>query len=203
LAWNIGVASGTTCNAAMALGIDDFSLKCELPKIPASQHYIFVNDMTGWDALGLYAWGDSELFGAWPGEASVGDSIVGGANWKVFLLNTDGGSYNLIFNNWNNGLQLPDYSIVANCDYFFTITSSEVTETTATLIESVFNETPAFDMKGSLVSFPGVITVYNINGQAVASGDKNLDIQHLDRGIYIMQGRSDKQTITIKIAKGE
>ena len=110
----------------MALSIDDFSISGELPKIPASQHYIFVNDKTGWDALGLYAWGDSELFGAWPGEASVGDSIVGGFNYKVFLLDTNGGNYHLIFNNWNNGLQLPDYDIVADRDYYFTVTAQTV-----------------------------------------------------------------------------
>ena len=126
LAWNISVASGDAAQGAMALGIDDFSISGELPKIPASQHYIFVNDQTGWDALGLYAWGDSELFGAWPGEASVGDSIVCGFSYKVFLLDTDGGNYHLIFNNWNNGLQLPDYDIVADRDYYFTVTAQSV-----------------------------------------------------------------------------
>ena len=126
LAWNISVASGDAAQGAMALGIDDFSISGELPKIPASQHYIFVNDQTGWDALGLYAWGDSELFGAWPGEASVGDSIVSGFSYKVFLLDTDGGNYHLIFNNWNNGLQLPDYDIVADRDYYFTVTAQSV-----------------------------------------------------------------------------
>ena len=126
LAWNISVASGDAAQGAMALSIDDFSISGELPKIPASQHYIFVNDKTGWDALGLYAWGDSELFGAWPGEASVGDSIVSGFNYKVFLLDTNGGNYHLIFNNWNNGLQLPDYDIVADRDYYFTVTAQTV-----------------------------------------------------------------------------
>ena len=126
LAWDISVASGDAAQGAMALSIDDFSIKGELPKIPASQHYIFVNDLTGWDALGLYAWGDSELFGAWPGEASVGDSIINGFNYKVFLLDTNGGNYHLIFNNWNNGLQLPDYDIVADRDYYFTVTTQSV-----------------------------------------------------------------------------
>ena len=126
LAWNISVASGDAAQGAMALSIDDFAISGELPKIPTSQHYIFVNDQTGWDALGLYAWGDSELFGAWPGEASVGDSIVGGVDYKVFLLDTNSGNYHLIFNNWNNGLQMPDYDIVADRDYYFTVTAQAV-----------------------------------------------------------------------------
>jgi len=199
LAWNISVASGDAAQGAMALGIDEFAISGELPKIPASQHYIFVNDLTGWDALGLYAWGDSELFGAWPGEASVGDSIVGGTTYKVFLLDTNGGSYHLIFNNWNNGVQLPDYDIVANRDYYFTITSSEVTEVQATVVENVIDVAPAIQLRGAAVTYPGTITVYNVNGQMVASGSDTVGLEHLSRGIYIVQGRSGSHLSTIKV----
>ena len=202
LAWNITVASGTAAQGAMALGIDDFAISGELPKIPASQHYIFVNDLTGWDALGLYAWGDSELFGAWPGEASVGDSIVNGVEYKVFLLDANSGSYHLIFNNWNNGLQLPDYDIVADRDYFFTITGSEVSETQATVIENVFEAAPMMQIRNKMVTYPGTITVYNIGGQAVASGKDAVGLQHLSHGIYILQGRSGSHVETLKIAIG-
>ena len=199
LAWNIGVASGTTCNAAMALGIDNFTLSGELPRIPVAQHYIFVDDQTGWDALGLYAWGDSELFGAWPGEASVGDSIVNGVNYKVFLLDTNSGNYHLIFNNWNNGLQLPDYDIVADRDYFFTITASDVSEHSATVVETIIDVTPKIITRGNTAIYPGAITVYNINGQAVANGKEAISLQHLSRGIYIIQGRSGSNVDTIKV----
>lgn len=199
LAWNIGVASGTTCNAAMALGIDNFTLSGELPKIPVAQHYIFVDDQTGWDALGLYAWGDSELFGAWPGEASVGDSIVNGVNYKVFLLDANSGNYHLIFNNWNNGLQLPDYDIVANRDYFFTITASSVSEHNATVVENIFDAAPRMITRGNVAIYPGAITVYNINGQVVANGKDTISLQHLSRGIYIIQGRSGSNVDTIKV----
>lgn len=199
LAWNIGVASGTTCNAAMALGIDNFTLSGELPKIPVAQHYIFVDDQTGWDALGLYAWGDSELFGAWPGEASVGDSIVNGVNYKVFLLDANSGNYHLIFNNWNNGLQLPDYDIIANRDYFFTITASSVSEHNATVVENIIDAAPRMITRGNVAIYPGAITVYNINGQVVANGNDTISLQHLSRGIYIIQGRSGSNVDTIKV----
>ena len=200
LAWNISVASGTAAQGAMALGIDDFTIRGELPKIPASQHYIFVDDQTGWDALGLYAWGDSELFGAWPGEASVGDSIVGGTNYKVFLLDTNSGNYHLIFNNWNNGVQLPDYDIVANRDYYFTITSTTVTEDQTTVVESITDGAPAIQVHGKMVTYPGAITVYNVNGQVVATGKETVGLQSLSRGIYILQGRSGSHVDTIKLA---
>ncbi len=202
LAWNISVASGDAAQGAMALGIDDFSIQGELPKIPASQHYIFVNDQTGWDALGLYAWGDSELFGAWPGEASVGDSIVNGTNYKVFLLDTNGGSYHLIFNNWNNGLQLPDYDIVADRDYYFTIVADGVVEDQATVVESFADAEPMIQLQGAVAAYPGALTVYNINGQEVANGKNTVSLSHLSRGIYILQGRNGSHVSTIKVAIG-
>ena len=163
---------------------------------------IFVDDLTGWDALGLYAWGDSELFGAWPGEASVGDSIVDGTNYKVFLLDTDGGNYHLIFNNWNNGLQLPDYDIVADRDYFFTITSNEVIEVATSVIETVDEATPMIQVCGQVATYPGSITAYNMNGQTVARGKNTLSLQHLPRGIYILQGRNGSHVQTIKVVIG-
>ena len=202
LAWNISVASGDAAQGAMALGIDDFTITGELPKIPASRHYIFVNDLTGWDALGLYAWGDSELFGAWPGEASVGDSIVAGVMYKVFLLDTHGGNYHLIFNNWNNGLQLPDYDIVADRDYYFTITDSEVIENQATILESVIESAPMIQVCGKVATYPGAIVVYSINGQVVASGKDAVGLQHLSRGVYILQGRNGSHVETIKVTIG-
>ncbi|MBQ9575576.1 MAG: hypothetical protein IJV11_01725 [Muribaculaceae bacterium] len=202
LAWNISVASGTAAQGAMALGIDDFTISGELPKIPASRHYVFVNDQTGWDALGLYAWGDSELFGSWPGEASVGDSIVGGTLYKVFLLDTEGGNYHLIFNNWNNGLQLPDYDIVANRDYYFTITGSEVVENQATVVENVVDAVSKLCVSSAMVTYPGAITVYNVNGVAVARGTGNVDVHHLSRGIYIVQGRNGSHVETAKVTIG-
>ena len=201
LAWNISVASGDAAQGAMALAIDDFTIRGELPRIPASQNYIFVNDLTGWDALGLYAWGDSELFGAWPGEASVGDSIIAGVNYKVFLLDTNGGNYHLIFNNWNNGKQLPDYDIVANRDYYFSITESEAVEVSpSTIIEKVLDNAPVLQVRGREVTYSGAITVYNLNGQAVAGGRDGVSLNHLSSGIYIIQGRSGSSLDTIKVA---
>ena len=200
LAWNISVASGTAAQGAMALAIDEFAISGELPRIPASQHYIFVNDQTGWDALGLYAWGDSELFGAWPGEASVGDSIVNGTNYKVFLLDANSGNYHLIFNNWNNGLQLPDYDITADRDYFFVITADGVTVDQATVVENVVDEGPMIAVRDKVATYPGAITVYNMGGQRVATGKDAVGLQHLPRGIYILQGRCGSHVSTIKVA---
>ncbi len=200
LAWNISLATGDAAQGAMALGIDDFAISGELPKIPASQHYIFVNDLTGWDALGLYAWGDGELFGAWPGEASVGDSIVNGVNYKVFLLDANSGNYHLIFNNWNNGVQLPDYDIVADRDYYFTITADNVSEVQATIIENVLDANPTMIVHDKVATYPGSIIVYNMSGQMVATGRDAVGLKHLSPGIYILQGRCGSNVATLKLA---
>ena len=165
LAWNISVDSGDNAAGAQVLAIDNVTLSGSLPTIPAAKHYIFAEDKTGWDALGLYAWGDSELFGAWPGEAVVGDSIVGGVNYKVFLLDTEGGNYHLIFNNWNNGSQLPDYDIVANRDYYFRLENGVATEVVP-LIYSEFD----INMDGN-VNVGDVAAIYAV----ILGGTDNAD----------------------------
>ena len=204
LAWNITVASGDAANAAMAIGIDDFSLSGELPTIPASNYYIYVDDQTGWDALGLYAWGDSELFGAWPGEASVGEVEINDSKtlYKVFLLDTEGGNYNLIFNNWNNGKQLDDYNIIASRDYYFRIDESGVTELdVVSVVENVADSKTPIVMKGNTVSFPGMIEVYSVNGQMIARGSNSLSLDNLTKGVYIVRASNGNQVSTLKVAK--
>ncbi|MBP5560872.1 MAG: hypothetical protein J6X70_03615, partial [Muribaculaceae bacterium] len=174
LAWNISVASGTAAASAMALAIDDFSISADLPKIPVAKHYVYAEDKTGWDALGLYAWGDSELFGAWPGEAVVGETTINGIDYKVFLLDVEGGNFHLIFNNWNNGSQLPDYDIVADRDYYFTLSATAATE-----VDPATYGVLKGDVNGDgVVSGADVTALYNVllddatpNGGADVNGD--------------------------------
>ena len=45
---------------------------------------IFVIDNTGWDALALYAWGDAEIFGGWPGIQATGTINIGGVQYQYF-----------------------------------------------------------------------------------------------------------------------
>lgn len=128
LAWNISTASGDACNAAMALAIDNFSISGSLPEVPVAEHYIYVIDNTGWASLGLYAYGDSEFYGAWPGQIVIDQREIDGKTYKVFPLDTNTGNYTLIFNNWNNGKQTPDYPITANRDFYFEIDANTVKE---------------------------------------------------------------------------
>jgi len=158
LAWNISTASGDACNAAMALAIDNFSISGSLPEIPVAEHYIYAIDKTGWASLGLYAYGDSEFYGAWPGQTVIDEREINGQTYKVFPLDTNTGNYNLIFNNWNNGKQAPDYTIVANRDFYFEVTETSVREIDPfTAIDDVATDPDAFPVE-----------YYNLQGMKVA-----------------------------------
>ena len=91
---------------------------------------IYVDDQTGWDVLQLYAWGDGETFGGWPGATSTTET-VDDKEYKVFTVAADkfGASCNLIFNNkvGEEGVQLKDYHVNADQDFFLTVTAEGVT----------------------------------------------------------------------------
>ena len=74
---------------------------------------ILVNNKTDWDAISLYAYGDAEAFGGWPGATPVGFEEVKGVKYTVFGLPAEmaGKTLNLIFNNNNGGKQLADFAI--------------------------------------------------------------------------------------------
>lgn len=141
----------------MALAIDNFSIAGSLPEVPVAEHYIYVIDNTGWASLGLYAYGDSEFYGAWPGQIVIDQREINGKTYKVFPLDTNTGNYTLIFNNWNNGKQTPDYSIIANRDHYFEITESEVKEVD-----------PFSGIDDVNADFNADIEYYNLQGMKVA-----------------------------------
>ena len=169
------MASGTNCASAMALAIDNFKLEAQLPEIPTAKHYIYAIDKTGYDALGLYAWGDGELFGTWPGETWVDEVTIGSDTYKVFLLDAESGNYNLIFNNMNQGKQLPNFAITANRDYYVRLTD-KVEEVTPTGINTIAVDKAADN------------TVYDLQGRKIGFLSSTLTAS-LPKGIYIVNGK--------------
>jgi hypothetical protein len=103
-------------------------------------------------------------------EKTIDDQV-----YKVFLLDAESGSYNLIFNNWNNGLQLPDFNITANRDYYLRVTATEVTEIGGSdgIIETK-------SQQSALVS----PFVYDLLGRKVGTTDSSLP-----KGLYIVNGK--------------
>ena len=92
---------------------------------------VFVYDETGWDALTLYMWGDTNnLNGDWPGMEGTGEQTINGITYKYFDMgeaNTGLGE-NLIFNNAGAGTQLADFAYTIDHDIYLHVTATGVTE---------------------------------------------------------------------------
>lgn len=90
---------------------------------------LYVVDNSGWEDLALYAWGDKELFGAWPGAHAAAEVTWNGVTYKRFdFISTDEGlEEHLIFNNGGNGLQFNGPIINMADRIFMTITDTEAT----------------------------------------------------------------------------
>ena len=107
----------------------------DVPSLPEHDGVrVYIIDQTGWDAIALYQWGDVNNFGGdWPGAQVSGTWTFNGQEYKYFEYGDDifGLGQNLIFNNNNNGTQLPDYNVRFEDgvkDYFFLVTADGVTE---------------------------------------------------------------------------
>ena len=82
---------------------------------------IYINNKTDWDQIALYAWGDAEAFGGWPGATPINTEVVGDTEYLVFGLDADmaGKSLNLIFNNNGGGKQLDGLAVTVPADELF------------------------------------------------------------------------------------
>ena len=94
---------------------------------PGETHYIYIDNQTGWDAIALYAWGDKEFFGDWPGALPTGNKTIDGVDYIYWEFTSNGESEYLIFNNNGAGEQAPDYNVVLDRDYYLKVTAEEVT----------------------------------------------------------------------------
>ncbi len=108
-------------------GVEEIDTGTE-PDEPTDTGYkLCVENQTGWDVPYMYAWGDAEVFGGWPGQEAATTETVDGVTYLVWYIGSDGKSYNPIINN-NNGSQLDGPSITATKDWYFTVTETGWTE---------------------------------------------------------------------------
>ncbi len=78
------------------------------PEAVAHDGYaLFVLNQSSQTELALYAWGDAEAFGGWPGMAPTGTQVINGNEYIYFDMGeaNTGLNLNLIPNNNNNGVQ--------------------------------------------------------------------------------------------------
>ncbi|MDE6207376.1 MAG: starch-binding protein [Muribaculaceae bacterium] len=92
-------------------------------------YVIYVVDNSGYTDLCMYAWGDAEAFGGWPGIKPTGTVEKDGVKYKYFDtgVNNEGLNLNLIFND-NGSAQLGDYNVTLNQDFYLELTPDGVNE---------------------------------------------------------------------------
>lgn len=121
------------------------TLSITYPAAPELETYhIYVDDRTGWELFQLYAWGDREAFGGWPGATTNTTQVVDGVTYKVFTYQAEEDAditLNLIFNNkvGDEGKQLADYTITKAADYYLVATASGVAANNQVNLMGSFN----------------------------------------------------------------
>lgn len=128
--WNVDAKYGTSTNIWVSSWEAFFKNGEE--KIEHDGHVAYVIDETGWDVLTMYAWGDAEAFGGWPGMEPTGKEKVNGVEYIYFDLGeaNEGLNLNLIFNNGGNGVQLGDFNFTVDRDVFLKLTADGAEEIT-------------------------------------------------------------------------
>lgn len=201
LAWNISVTSGDNCAGAPALAIDNVEISASVEPVPVYDYYIYVEDQTGYEAMGAYAYGDKEIWGAWPGQAPIEEKVIDGCTYKVFGHNEASGNYSLIINNWNRSLQLPDYAIAGGRDYYFLATAGKLTEKDMSSVEAIsIGQDVQVVFDGSTVRCDGAesLNIYNMTGMLVASVcAETVSVSDFTPGVYVVEAvRATSRAVT-------
>ncbi|MBD5192080.1 MAG: starch-binding protein [Bacteroidales bacterium] len=120
---------GQRINVLVYRWADYFNKPQNPDEIVHDGYAIFVVDNSGYDELAMYAWGDAEAFGGWPGMKPTGKVEINGVTYKYFDTGAanEGLNLNLIFNNNGGGKQLPDYNVTLNEDFYLELTPDGVT----------------------------------------------------------------------------
>lgn len=123
-------AVGQRLNVSVAKWINGFGTGDDEEEIAHDGFVIYVVDNSGYDDLAMYAWGDAEAFGGWPGMTVTGTTMKDGVVFKYFDTGeaNHGLNLNLIFNNNGGGEQMADYNVTLDQDYYLELTPGGVVE---------------------------------------------------------------------------
>ena len=97
-------------------------------------HKLYVNNQTGWATFDIYAYGNLEAFGGWPGATTAPTEVKNGVTYSVYEFQVEKAAPNLnliIHNNVGEGVdgdQRLYFTINEARDYYLTITDTAVTE---------------------------------------------------------------------------
>ena len=153
-------------------GVEEIGLE---PSVKHDGYAVFVYDETGWDALNLYMWGDTNnLNGDWPGMEVTGEQTVNGVTYKYFDMGeaNTGLAENLIFSN-AGASQLADFAYTIDHDVYLHITTAGVTEID-----------PATFQPGGETPDPGPAPEPQPTGETVIIAVKN-SVGYADPHLYV------------------
>ena len=102
--------------------------------IEYATHKLYVNNQTGWATFDIYAYGNLEAFGGWPGATTAPSEAKDGVTYSVYEFQVEKAAPNLnliIHNNVGEGIEGDKrlyFTINEARDYYLTITDTTVTE---------------------------------------------------------------------------
>ena len=97
-------------------GVEEISPE---PAVKHDGYALFVLNQSSQTELALYAWGDAEAFGGWPGMQPTGTQVINGNEYIYFDMGqaNTGLNLNLIPNNNNGGVQWEDGDLNFTIDH--------------------------------------------------------------------------------------
>lgn len=210
LAWNISASTGTSCQTAPILAIDDVEINANLKPVPVFDNYIYIENQSPYQKTALYAWSEnepSEILGAWPGQNPIDVVTVDGVTYEVFGHNQATGNYHIIYNNNNNGAQYNDFDIEAGQDYYLRALPDGKTMELQTSSIDAIND---LGSDKNLIFSSGVVycdgafglALYNLRGTLMMKSDNSMmDLTPLPAGIYVATATTSDGVLTKKIMK--
>lgn len=100
------------------------------PATHGTSYSLYVEDNTGWGALALYGYGEAAIGEGWPGIQVSETQVINGTTYQCFHLSPacTNKNINLIFNNNGGGVQLADYNLTLDRDYYLRISAESCEE---------------------------------------------------------------------------
>nr|MCR5456421.1 hypothetical protein [Bacteroidales bacterium] len=99
----------------------EYSKPAEVDPSEKQGYKLYIEDLSGWEQIALYTYGQSEILGGWPGKTEYNTETVAGIEFKVFEIEGAGESQTFIINNNGNGEQIDGPQVVLNQNYYFTV----------------------------------------------------------------------------------
>ena len=103
---------------------DNVTTSSDPDPVTPTEYKLYVNNKSGWTPLYVYAWGDAELFGGWPGKQSEGVTSIEGVSYETYTITPGTGVYHLIFND-GNGNQVDGVNLTPDSDKFVVLLSDK------------------------------------------------------------------------------